>query len=241
MNLLRTYGIPLAAGLLVAVTAHAVTDPAALDSFLLNRLSQDGIPGLSVAIIEKGRISTVRAFGEAGRGRPMRVNTPIAAASLMKSITATCVMPLVDAGQVALDAPGAAFHYFNPNYDLLARIVEVQSGLQFQDYVERFMFTPLGMHSSAVRPTMQALRRAVAESGQPLAQGHVEAFGLAVAMNEGDGYLGGAGGLLTTAGDMARWLAFQAGNGAVGGHRIVSAEGMSRLHAPAYGQPYAMG
>lgn len=234
----------------------------------------------------------------------MRVDTPIAAASLMKSITATCVMQLVDSGKVKLDqpmhrylrtftlrdpgaaaaitvrhllhhnsgladsgfpemrlpqpasiakrvsdlagahsvgAPGSAFHYFNPNYDLLARIVEVQSGLPFQDYVERFIFTPLRMRSSTVRPTMQALRRAVPESGEPLAQGHVEAFGLAVAMDEGDGYLGGAGGLLTTAEDMAQWLAFQAGDGTAGGHRVLSAKGLSRVHEPAYGQPYAMG
>ena len=60
-------------------------------------------------------------------------------------------------------------------------------------------------------------------------------------MDEGDGYLGGAGGLMTTAEDMARWLAFQADDGTVGGRRILSAEGLSRLHAPAYGQLYGMG
>lgn len=72
--------------------------------------------------------------------------------------------------------------------------MEVQSALPFQDYVARFIFTPLGMSSSAVRPIMQALRYAVPTFGQPLAQGHVEVFGLAVAVDEGDGYLGGAGG-----------------------------------------------
>ena len=45
-------------------------------------------------------------------------------------------------------------------------------------------------------------------------------------MDEGDGYLGGAGGLMTTAEDMDRWLAFQAGDGTVGGRRILSAEGL---------------
>jgi len=58
---------------------------------------------LSIAIVKQGRVSLVRAYGEAASGRPMRVNTPIAAGSLMKSITAACVMQLVDAGQVELD------------------------------------------------------------------------------------------------------------------------------------------
>jgi len=296
--------LALTSGLLVAATAPAASGQSAVDRFLLDRLERDGIPGLSIAIIERGRVSLVRAYGEAANGRPMRVDTPLAAASLMKSITAACVMQLVDTGQVELDqpvqlylpeftlsdpgaaaaitvrhllhhnsgladsgypemrlpqpasvaarltnlaaartggAPGTAFHYFNPNYDLLARIVEVQSAMPFQDYVERFIFTPLGMRSSAVRPTMQALRRAALVSGQPLAQGHVEAFGLAVAMDEGDGFLGGAGGLTTTAEDMAQWLAFQAGDGTVGDRRILSTKGLSRLHVPAYGQVYAMG
>ena len=196
------------AGLAVAATTHAATDQAAVDWFMLDRLDRDSIPGLSIAIIKQGQVILVGAYGEAANGRPMRVDTPIAAAFLMKSITAACVMQRVDSGKVDLDQhvqrylpeftlrdPGAAsaitvrhllhhnsgladsgypemrlpqpasiavrvtsladgcsvgasgtgFHYFNPNYDLLARIVEVQSGLPFQDYVAQIIFTPLGM------------------------------------------------------------------------------------------------
>ena len=61
----RLAGLALAAGLLVAATAHAASDQAALDRFLLDRLHRDGIPGLAVAIIEKGRVSTVCGYGEA--------------------------------------------------------------------------------------------------------------------------------------------------------------------------------
>lgn len=73
--------LALAAGLLVATT----------------RLERDGIPGLSIAIVKHGQVSLVRAYGEAASARPMRIDTPIVAASLMKSITAACVMQLVDA------------------------------------------------------------------------------------------------------------------------------------------------
>ncbi|MCY7305245.1 MAG: hypothetical protein LH632_03670 [Rhodoferax sp.] len=53
-----------------------------------------------------------------------------------------------------------------------------------------------------------AFRGAMPVSGQALAQGHVEAFGQAVPLDGGEGFLGGAGGLVTTADDLDRWLAF---------------------------------
>lgn len=93
----------LAAGPLVATTTQAASEQAALDRFLLDRLDQEGILGLSIAITKQGRISLVHANGEAASGHPMRVDTPIAAASSVKSITAACVMQLVDAGKVELD------------------------------------------------------------------------------------------------------------------------------------------
>ena len=72
-----------------------------------------------------------------------------------------------------------------------------------------------------------------------------EAFGQAVPLDEGDGFLGGAGGLVTTADDLGRWLAFQAGDGREGGDqgalRILSPASMALLHTPAPAQPYAMG
>ncbi len=113
--------------------------------------------------------------------------------------------------------------------------------MPLQDYVERFVFTPLGMRSSVVRPTMQALRSAVLASGRALAQGHVEAFGQAVPLDEGEGFLGGAGGLVTTADDLGRWLAFQGRDGQEGGLRVLSPASLALLHTPAPAQPYAMG
>ena len=92
---------------------------------------------------------------------------------------------------------------------------------------------------------MQALRSAMPMSGQALSQGHIEAFGQAVPLDEGNGFLGGAGGLVTTADDLARWLAFQASSGQAesqqGDLRILSSAGMALLRTPAPAQPYAMG
>lgn len=60
-------------------------------------------------------------------------------------------------------------------------------------------------------------------------------------LDDGDGFLGNAGGLVTTAEDLGRWLAFQARDGQEGALRILSTAGMALLHTPAPAQPYAMG
>jgi CubicO group peptidase (beta-lactamase class C family) len=82
--------------------------------------------------------------------------------------------PVTIAGRVAslhaahpVSTPGTAFHYFNPNYDVLARVVEVVTGQAFSDYVHTHIFAPLQMaHTTSVVTSAEALAKA-----QDLAQG----------------------------------------------------------------------
>ena len=77
-------------------------------------------------------------------------------------------------------APGTAFHYFDPNYQLLARLVEVVSGQPFDVYLREHVFTPLAM-----RDTLSAMTSAL--PNQPthqLAQGHIMAYGVPVSLPE---------------------------------------------------------
>ena len=102
-----------------------------------------------------------------------------------------------------VSAPGREFHYFEPNYQLLARLVEVTTGQEFDHYLARQVFAPLGMTGTvAVDTTAEARRRA-----PRLAGGHVLVFGIPVARHELDGPLTGSSGVISTAPDMARWLA----------------------------------
>jgi CubicO group peptidase (beta-lactamase class C family) len=57
-------------------------------------------------------------------------------------------------------APGAAFHYHNPNYWVAARLVEVVSGEPFASYLERHVLVPTGMTTSS---TVADLRRETVE------------------------------------------------------------------------------
>jgi CubicO group peptidase (beta-lactamase class C family) len=48
-----------------------------------------------------------------------------------------------------VDPPGEEWHYANANYVLAGLVVERASGLDYAEYVERRIFTPLGMTRSA--------------------------------------------------------------------------------------------
>ena len=63
-------------------------------------------------------------------------------------------------------APGSRRAYSNYGFILLGRIVEEVSGLGYDDYIQRNIFTPLGMSSTGNRPESEILpRRAVGYTG----------------------------------------------------------------------------
>ncbi|MHA6624613.1 serine hydrolase domain-containing protein [Pseudonocardia sichuanensis] len=109
-------------------------------------------------------------------------------------------------GVQPVSEPGHEFHYSDVNYQVLARLVEVVSGEPWARYLAERVFAPLGMTGTVAGATAD---RADAPPG------HVLLFGVAVARPELDGLLAGSGGVVSTAQDMGRWLAVQAGGGPV--------------------------
>lgn len=71
------------------------------------------IPGVSIALVQKGEISWSQAYGYAdlNAGRKMTVDTYCRVQSISKSVTAWGVMKLVEQGKVDLDVP--VEQYFN--------------------------------------------------------------------------------------------------------------------------------
>lgn len=120
--------------------------------------------------------------------------------------------------------PGTAFAYHNPNYQVLARLVEVVSGQPFAAYLAEHVFGPAGMADTVdVAMSDQQVPR--------MAAGHLTAFGHPFGF-EGRGYFAeGSGGVISTAEDMARWLTLQSNGGrAVGGEQVVSPESVALMH-----------
>lgn len=74
---------------------------------LAERMKHYGVPGVSIAIIDDGRIVATRAYGFADRqsGAAMRIDTPMQAASISKAVSAFGAMRMVERGQLRLDAP----------------------------------------------------------------------------------------------------------------------------------------
>ena len=135
--------------------------------------------------------------------------------------------------------PGAAFHYFDPNYQVLARLVEVVSGQSFDAYLLAHIFTPLAM-----RDTMSAVTSDVAaKRAKLLAQGHIVIYGVPLAMPELSGLLGGSGGVVSTAEDMAHYLIAQSSGGRYKDGRVLSARNIALMQTPPNGvaSNYGMG
>lgn len=127
--------------------------------------------------------------------------------------------------------PGAKWAYCNAGIDTLGRIVEVASGKSFEAFLQERLFTPLGMKETFFYPTAGRLARVAKiykKSGDGLAP--IDSF-------LGDPVDGRfplpAGGLYSTASDLAKLYQMMLDRGTLDGRRYLaeaSVEKMTRNH-----------
>jgi CubicO group peptidase (beta-lactamase class C family) len=74
---------------------------------LSEKMGEYHVPGISIAVIDNGRIAWARGFGvkETGSSSPVTANTVFEAQSISKAVTATAVLNLVSSGRLSLDKP----------------------------------------------------------------------------------------------------------------------------------------
>lgn len=98
-------------------------------------------------------------------------------------------------------APGTEFEYSNYGFALLGRIVQRASGMSYKDYLHRQILAPLGMKSTTLEPSdVPANARAIGyrrDNGE-----------YSIVPSLAHGSFGAMGGLVTTARDMARYVAY---------------------------------
>lgn len=89
------------------LVAAGKPDTAALDTYLKQAFEENAYPGLSVVMVHQGRTVYANGFGVAvvGEDRPMTADTTTAIGSVTKSMTALCVMRLVEQGKIDMDQP----------------------------------------------------------------------------------------------------------------------------------------
>lgn len=132
--------------------------------------------------------------------------------------------------------PGYKYFYSNANYWILARLVEVISGMEFSKYLDKNIFSPLGMDD-----TLSATN-----SGDPvkgLSQGYITAYGTALPWTELEKMFAGSGGVISTASDMGKWLSMHTNNGKnVNGERLLSISLLEESYSPQPGsEKYGLG
>ena len=132
--------------------------------------------------------------------------------------------------------PGTSFQYFNPNYNVLAQVIEAVSGKSYAAYMVENVFTPLEMKHSFVE---------LASAQQAgMAQGHSAFFGLAIPRRQ-PFYLAelAAGFLISSAEDMAHYTIAQNMAGTFNQTEVLSPQAVTIMHTSPQDVPgdYAMG
>jgi hypothetical protein len=119
-------------------------------------------------------------------------------------------------------APGARWQYSNANYLILGAVIEAVSGQEFARYIETRILEPIGMESSFV---------ADGEDHDMMAVGHQPWFGSKRPLRNtrASRVSAPAGGVISTAADMALYLAVMMN----GQDDIISAESKAAMMSPA--------
>src|SRR5215216_314637 len=135
--------------------------------------------------------------------------------------------------------PGKVYQYSNRNYSTLGLIVQMVSGVSYEQYVKEHILTPLGMKNSFML-LPEAERHG-------LATGHQFWFGRPFpggGLNYNRG-ITPAGLIASDAQDMSRYLIAQLNGGRYEGAQVLSADGIAKLHQGTAdaggGASYAMG
>lgn len=94
--------VPLAALLVATGSASAPDD---LDTFVMDQMTRRHIAGLSLAVMQDGKIVATRAYGVTDRDgqRPVTTSTLFQAGSISKSVAALGALHLVEQGKLNLD------------------------------------------------------------------------------------------------------------------------------------------
>ncbi|NDC64068.1 MAG: class A beta-lactamase-related serine hydrolase [Planctomycetia bacterium] len=149
--------------------------------------------------------------------------------------------------------PGTAYLYSNAGISTAARVVEVVSGMPFEDFLQRRLLDPLGMKDTTFWPDEEQERRLAVSYKPDQANNGLEPFAIRqLRQPYGDRvhrFAMPSGGLFSSARDTARFCRMMLRDGELDGRRIISAASvreMTRRQTPetvkeAYGLGFALG
>jgi enterochelin esterase family protein len=143
--------------------------------------------------------------------------------------------------------PGTKFLYSNAGIDTVGRIVEVASGMPYEQFMQQRIFTPLGMNDTTFWPdAAQISRLAQAYKATPDDRGLAKSLAPLVPPPGGPRYCAfPAGGIFSTAHDLLRFCRMYLQGGVLDGEHYLSEASialMSQAHTtPSTGGSYGLG
>lgn len=129
--------------------------------------------------------------------------------------------------------PGSNYSYSNAGINTAARVIEVVSGMRFEDFLQQRLFGPLGMKDTTFWLTEAQVQR-LAKSYKPNATGtgleEIPITQLRYPLTDrANRYAMPAGGLFSTAADLGTFCQMLLGGGILAGKRYISPEAIREM------------
>lgn len=157
-------------------------------------------------------------------------NSPISFRAAMSGDHTPAVMRELLAATVAReDTPHRTFRYSNAGYNLATTLLEARDGRDWRVLVQDEVLDPLGMADTTGWLSRSGADGAVVAAGH---LGHLTDGPIRSPLQKVDATMQSAGGLVSTADDMARWLEVQINDGVLDGRRVFPEGLVASTHQP---------
>lgn len=189
-----------------------------------------------VLLKRPARAVTVRDLLTHTSGMPFRsaAEDPTLDALPLKAAVKTYAMTPLDA------EPGAKYQYSNCGINAAGRVIEVASGMAYEEFLDKRLFAPLGMTETTFWPTDAQIKRLATTYKPDAAKKGLEPTTVGFLQypltDRAKRFPMPAGGLFSTAGDVGKFCRMMMNGGALDGKRVLSeaaVKEMTTRHTPA--------
>src|SRR5262249_5317257 len=125
--------------------------------------------------------------------------------------------------------PGTKWEYCNAGIDTLGRIIEVVSGESYESFLKKRVFDPLGMTDTVFYPSPEQLKRLAVTYGKDKDGKLFPAPNNLIALPENPKHPIPAGGLVSSAADLAKLYRMMLHKGQLDGKRIISEKSVAEM------------
>jgi CubicO group peptidase (beta-lactamase class C family) len=148
-----------------------------------------------------------------------------------KARTLADLVPMWLAAKMQFE-PGEKWQYCQSGINAAGRIVEVVSGMTFDEFLQKRLFAPLGMKDTTFYPSEEQRKRLVTAYSKDRETGELKPVPPREDFGSRDHPPQGNGGLFSTARDYGRFCQMLLNRGSLNGRKYLSAEAMKFLSTP---------